>query len=485
MGMGTGLAGGVRGVDRALARWEGSTTQSILRAGLYLGIGLAVLPYGAVLEHHFLLASLVTGIVLLGVCLLVPLREQTRMIVRASLYPLVLAIAFILAQALFLHGHPFAHAIWSSVAFVGIEGGAVSVDPAATRRALLSFMLPFAIFFAAVALHDSDEQALRLWRRLAFLGAAVALFGLMQHLFMPDRLLFWEQGASRGVTGVFVNPNTAATFFGLALLLLVGVAVDAYRRISARGLRAWLLNPVLAASDRYPRFLAILLCVLVTSLALVLTLSRGGVIASLAALAPVLLWVGLRHGLREAPTWKRALFSIGFAGFALVAMSQMAARTAARIERLGIEDGRWCITEATIRAIADSPPWGTGLGTFEKVFPLYRTPDCHFHNTIDIAHNVYLEAYLGMGLMAPVLAIIILWILFRALRQGLQRRRYKFAGVIGSALVFLVLLHSLFDFSLQIPGVAVYLAAALAAAVSLSLGRSQQRRAPHLAVHHG
>jgi O-antigen ligase len=474
----TGIGLGPSSGSSTMALRQALSALSILRGGLYLAIGLAVLPYGAVLDHHFFAASFVTGLVLLGATL-VPLREQTRTIVRAAMYPLALAIAFILAQSLLLPGHPFAHPIWSSASLIGIEGGAVSVDPAGTRRALLSFILPFAIFLAAIALHDSDEGALRLWRRLAFLGAAIALFGLTQYLVTPDRLLFWERlPAMRGVTGVFANANTAATFFGLALLLLIGVGVDAFRGISPRGLREWLLKPVVAASNPYLRFYLILASILVTSLALVLTLSRGGVTASFAALAPVLVWAGLRYGMREAPRWKRVLFSIGFAGLILLAILQMATRTAVRIETGGLEDGRWCIVEGTMRAISDSPLWGTGFGTFERVFPIYRDPGCLFHGTIDTAHNVYLEAYLGMGVMAPVLAAIFLWILFSALRQGGRRHRYRFAGVIGAAIVFLILLHGLVDFSLQVPGVAVYLAAALAAAVSLSLGRSQPLRQP-------
>ncbi len=461
--------------------WRSSGAQRVLRAVLYLGIALAVLPNGAVLEEHFLPAAMVIGLALLGACLVIPWREQTGRLFRATLVVLAPGTAYTLAQSLSFSGNPFAHDIWSDPMVQGIVGGAgaISVDPEATRRALSSFLLPFAAFLAAVALHDSDEAALRLWRRLAFFGTAIACFGLAEYFLTPDRLLFSERRhMQNAVTGVFVNRNTASTFFGVTLLLLVGVAIDYWRRIDARAFGRWLLSPTLMGAGYHIRFSVVLVFLVVTSLALVLTQSRAGVVASFAALAPVLVWAGLRYGLRGAPIWKRVAFSAGFAIVSLLVLLQMAARIALRIETQGLEDGRWCIAQGTMRAIADHSIWGTGLGTFERVFPSYREPECMFGGVIDIAHNVYLEAYLGLGLAAPILLIGVLWVLGGALLQGMRRRRYRFAAVIGIAIVFLVLLHSLFDFSLQIPGFSVYLAVALACAVSLAQGRALERWRP-------
>jgi hypothetical protein len=47
----------------------------------------------------------------------------------------------------------------------------------------------------------------------------------------------------------------------------------------------------------------------------------------------------------------------------------------------------------------------------------------------------------------------------------------RFAPVGGLAALVLVALHSVVDFSLQIPGFNVYFAAVMAAAVTASLGR--------------
>ena len=57
------------------------------------------------------------------------------------------------------------------------------------------------------------------------------------------------------------------------------------------------------------------------------------------------------------------------------------------------------------------------------------------------------------------------------------------ALVAGLAALVLVTLHSIVDFSLQIPGVAVYVAAAIAAAVAVALGRAGEDGADRPGLH--
>ena len=54
------------------------------------------------------------------------------------------------------------------------------------------------------------------------------------------------------------------------------------------------------------------------------------------------------------------------------------------------------------------------------------------------------------------------------------RHRFRFVPIIGLAALILASLHSLVDFSLQIPGVGVYFAAIMAATVTVSLGRGRE-----------
>jgi len=57
------------------------------------------------------------------------------------------------------------------------------------------------------------------------------------------------------------------------------------------------------------------------------------------------------------------------------------------------------------------------------------------------------------------------------------RHRLRFLPVGGLAALVLVTLHAIVDFSLQIPGVAIYVASAIAAAVAAALGRAGENAA--------
>lgn len=447
------------------------------RTFLYLGLALAIIPYGAVHDGFFFVSLLLVGLSLVLACFLGPNREPVRALYRMTLAVVVLTSAYVLLQSVQFSGHPLAHAIWDTAARPGFDSGGISVDPTATRRALLTLLLPFAVFLAAIALHDDDEAAMLLYRRLAWFGIAIAVFGLVQHLVFPGTLFLASRSSSQGsLTAVFVNRNSTATLLGMTLLLCAGLLLDRYLRLERARIVERLLKPRFSLSDRYSSFFLMVVFTALVAVALVLTVSRAGVLAAFAALSLVLLWAGLRYGMARAPIWKRAAFSVLFASGAIAALSSISARVALRIERQGIDDGRFCVFEATSRAIGDHWLLGAGFGAFPSVFPLYRDPDCLFPFVLDMAHNSYIEGYLGLGLaFVPILAAC-LFVLVRAFWRGMRyRRRYRFAGAIGFALIVQMGLHSLFDFSLQITGVAAYFAAALAATGVLSVGRTRRR----------
>jgi O-antigen ligase len=136
-----------------------------------------------------------------------------------------------------------------------------------------------------------------------------------------------------------------------------------------------------------------------------------------------------------------------------------------------------------IDAIKDNPWFGTGFGTFEQVFPVYRDPECGLSGLWDRAHNVFLEGSLGLGLPFAVVVLFGLVYLLSIFLIGYRtRQRFQIVPVAGMGILLLVVLHSMVDFSIQIPGVAAYVAAALGAAVSISLARKRSGREPGAAL---
>ncbi|MBB4338799.1 O-antigen ligase [Rhizobium leguminosarum] len=107
------------------------------------------------------------------------------------------------------------------------------------------------------------------------------------------------------------------------------------------------------------------------------------------------------------------------------------------------------------------------------MFSAYRDPACGIFGIFDRAHNFYLEGFLGLGILFPITAVLTFSVLARVFWRGLaQRRRLRHYVLLGLAATVLVALHAAVDFSLQIPGFAVFYAAFLSAVVAISLGRS-------------
>src|SRR4030095_8439636 len=64
-------------------------------------------------------------------------------------------------------------------------------------------------------------------------------------------------------------------------------------------------------------------------------------------------------------------------------------------------DFRWGIYVSTLRAKIEFLPFGSGLSTFAYVFPRFQGYLGTF--ATDYAHNDYLQAFLELGLMAPII----------------------------------------------------------------------------------
>lgn len=109
---------------------------------------------------------------------------------------------------------------------------------------------------------------------------------------------------------------------------------------------------------------------------------------------------------------------------------------------------------------------GSGLGTFQDVFPAYRLET---GNLIwDKAHNDYLELVLGLGLPAALVMVLGLGLLvLQALNGFYSRRRDGQFAAAAVAVSVQIALHSAVDFSLQIQ------ANTLAFALILGVGLAQ------------
>ncbi|MBB4153898.1 O-antigen ligase [Sphingomonas jinjuensis] len=286
----------------------------------------------------------------------------------------------------------------------------LSLDPAATLAAGLELIPGIAFFWAATRLSPQRQRALL---AIVILVALVsALLGAFQRA-TGAVTIFADAHAPFG-PGLFVNRNHQAT------LLLVAIV----------------LTPAVMGPRRRA---AIPIVLLLFAGGIVATTSRAGLALLLPALAiAALLSVERRPRPRDVAIGGVALAVAVAAAWASGAVQLVATRFADGSER-------YAFWQATLAATRDFWPWGSGIATFDKIFPLYESDALIGPYRIPAAHNDFLQLLLEGGL--PALVLIVAGIgLLTAAAHAARRRSLGQAAAAGLAIL---LIHSALDFPLR------------------------------------
>lgn len=423
--------------------------------GLLALVVLAPLPIGAMSEWAWATLALGTAAVL---CLWsaeawrgAPSPRLAPFMPALLLFAIALAWAAIQASPLVPEG--WHNPIWASVRpLLDVPvAGTISVNPSATVDGIVRLGAYGGILFLALV-HGREPGRARLIL-LAAAGAAgvYAGYGLLVFLGGFETILWYPKTAYIGdLTGPMVNRNSFATYCGLGVLCMAALIQQEFPRRLEPGL-PWRERQRIRLGFLTGRGLVYAAGFVALAIALLLTHSRGGLVASLFGLTAFL---GL-GAIRRATRFRRlvvACLAGGIGAMALLATSGDA--TLARFLDADMEaEPRIEAYERTLVAIADAPYAGTGLGTYRDVFQMYRTPS--IEKPFFRAHNTYLENALELGVPAAVALVgAVAWLGGMCLLGALRRRRDATYPCLGAASTALVGAHALVDFSLQIPAVA-------------------------------
>jgi O-antigen ligase len=299
-------------------------------------------------------------------------------------------------------------------------------------------------------------------------GVGYACYGIVSTLLEPTMILWREKQAYVGnVTGTFINRNTAAAYFGSCAAIWLLFLSERIRQRLPEGPLQWkdfsqhFLSKV--RKNVVFAFLAFFICFM----ALLMSGSRAGVMVSMLTLVAAFT-VFFRRDLRKRSGL--ALLVAGATGVALLFLQLLGEAVKRRFDTQSLSDeGRLDTYRSTLQMIAEHPWFGTGLGTFAWSFPSYRSTEPSLFGVWDLAHSTPLELVADLGI--PLAAAIGLgWILILALliRAATRRRRDGIVPLAALAVALIGLLHSMVDFSLQIPGYAIV----AFAVVGVGLGQS-------------
>lgn len=321
----------------------------------------------------------------------------------------------------------------------------ISIYPFATVSALLRLVCYLLVFLLAVRNYQAHRRQPALVGILIALGTFEACYGIAQYLTGFPYIFFYRKtGIVQEATGTYINRNHYAGL--LEMILPFMAATMLCRRDSRAGtLRSMLVSP---ENSRFLRDALLFGLVLV---GLLFSLSRAGI-------ACAFMGVGLAaamslRGLRKSGMGMFLLILITVGAYAgWLGLAPFFERVKGVNLFLSDAEMRMAIWRDTIRLIQDSPLLGTGLGTFEWTSMHYQS--ALLLNRYEHAHNDLLQTAAELGIPMTLL----LWSALAALLIQLVRQtvtlqhssdRVLAAGCAGA--MTSILLHSLFDFNLQIP----------------------------------
>jgi len=395
---------------------------------------------------------------------------------RRLLVPLVLALVTLvwaLIQASTLVPAAWVHPVWQ----LGGDllqrpvAGSISMDRWRTLTEVMKLATYIMAGVLAFMMAQRSERAKRLMDAFMIIGAFYAAYALGLSLsgMVQENLFYASPPTGAGYAGPFVSRDNFATYAGLAALCAAVRLFDlgGDTLIVGRGARQFTVSAIyfFFGVGALPGA-----CFLLSFGMLMASGSRAGSMACLVGILVLMALGGVIAGRRLTRGWAAAgVFALGsvMLGLFLLTGENLQTRFDALVDAGTFDQTRLLLWQSALRMIGDAPWLGLGLGTFEPAYPMYADRALPF--IMDKVHNDYLEFAAGLGLPAAVAWwSAILWLVGLCVRGVFVRRRNRHFSMLAVGATALVAFHSVFDFSLQIPAVALTYAVILALGVAQS-----------------
>ena len=309
-----------------------------------------------------------------------------------------------------------------------------------------------------------SAQARNLALIFAVYGFAIAAFALLQGV-SPNGKLYWLRQPRLGgwIYGPYVNHNHYAGLMELLVPIPLVLSLTHLTSSSKERVAAGIAAAVMAGT-------------------IFLSGSRGGMLAifvELVALAVIL--IRQRKGMRIA---------LGVAAFAVVLVSLLTwlggKELTERVSSISTEGRseisggmRLSIDRDAFRMFRDKPVLGCGLGTFPVVYPQFRSFYTNFF--VNEAHNDYLQLLTETGLLGFGTMVWFVVVVYRRALGKIGNWTSDVGGAVTLActLGFTgILVHSFFDFNLQVPANAALFYVFCTVAAAQPLVQPSRKRRP-------
>ncbi len=303
-------------------------------------------------------------------------------------------------------------------------------------------------------------------RGIVVIGVVAALVGIAHASVRTEDVYgFWRAPKPGVAFAPFINPNHFAGWVVMALSLTTGWFTGRVANAPRHAQGGWRHQLLRLSSPTATETMLTGVSVVAMTLAMIVSFSRGGLIGLVTAAAMLSLWTW-----RKQRTSRRQLAGMAAVGVVLLmgAVWGGVERTLVRFGGSSLDwGGRKQVWLDTLRIIHDYPWTGTGLNTYGIAMLHYQT-EPRGEYFIE-AHNDYLQLAAEGGLLLgiPILITIALFIreVWKRFKEGAddERTYWLRAGAVTGLCSIAVM--EIFDFTLQMPGAAVFFVVLAAIAI--------------------
>lgn len=312
----------------------------------------------------------------------------------------------------------------------------ISVDPFSTLMATVNIFV-FSTFLALALI--SLNSAKRIGRVSVFVivfGSLYAFYAILQSVLSPGVIYGIYDASFATPFGSFVNRHNFAAIIEMTIAMPLAMVF-------------------IGSVSRDKRFIYGI-AILIMAVALLLSGSRGGLVAFAAQL--VVLVFATRNSSSKKDVLLRAglvlvLLGVAVAGTTMIGGESSMTRVSETGQAKDVTSNRSAIWTASVQVISEYLPLGAGLGAFGVAYTKYDASGGYFR--VDQAHNDYLQIITDAGLIGATIAVAFLILFFIIARRVMYTRNTVRRGIGVGAVVGCsgILVHSMFDFVLHIPAV--------------------------------
>lgn len=330
---------------------------------------------------------------------------------------------------------------FGSLAEIGGVSGisrTISLEPFWTKVFAFHCFALFIFFAAAIAFIDSTKRLKKVVWLITIFGFAYSFFAILQSVLSPDKIYGLYDVSLKAAYGSFVNRHNFAAFIEMAIAVPLGM--------------------MFVGAVEKDRKLLFITAIGLMGIALILSGSRGGLVAFLAEIFFLVILTTktksynqfiLKIGLSVA------LVAVVIVGAIMVGGESSLTRISESVGSDNVTSGRTEIWSVSLEIIKNSLPFGAGLGAYSVAY----TPYDAFNglSRVEQAHNDYLQVLTDAGLVGLIIGAAFLFLFFKTGFKNVSASNTFRRGVAVGAFAgcFAVLVHSFFDFVLHTTAVSV------------------------------